>query len=140
MIKHTLILISILFLSACQTLDSSQSLYQRLGEIEGIERITDRFVRLIIKDPRTEAHFKETNLERFYEKQVEHLCNVSDGPCEYTGDDMVTVHKGMNINEAEFNATVEILQQALRENHVSLSVQNQLLERLARMRQEIIYK
>ncbi len=128
------------WLAACQSTAPNATLYDQLGGRLGTEKIADRFVRLVIHDPRTERHFRETNLERFYTKLVEHLCHVSGGGCEYTGDDMLKVHKGMQINQAEFNATVEILQQAMREQQVPLAVQNQLLARLAPLREDIIYR
>lgn len=53
---------------------------------------------------------------------------------------MVTVHKGMNITEADFNAVVEIMQQALRQSDLPLSAQNQLLARLAKMRKDMLYR
>lgn len=130
----------LLALSGCQTMPSGTTLYDQLGGKAGVEKIADRFVRLVIIDPRVKQHFKDTNLDRFYEKQVEHLCQVSDGGCDYTGDDMLSVHKGMNISEREFNVIVEILQQAMNEAQVPLSAQNQLLARLAPMRAEIIYR
>lgn len=130
----------LLTLSGCQTISSATTLYDQLGGKPGVEKIADRFVRLVIIDPRVEQHFKDTNLDRFYEKLVEHLCQVSDGGCAYTGDDMVTVHKGMNISEREFNVIVETMQQALNEAQVPLSAQNQLLAKLAPMRADIIYR
>ena len=135
-----LLIVLIVFCSACQTTSSTQTLYTELGEQAGVEKIADKFVRLLIKDPRTEQHFRETNLDRLYEKLVEQFCQVSDGPCEYTGDDMVTVHKGMNITEADFNAVVEIMQQALLQSDVPLPAQNQLLARLAKMRKDMLYR
>lgn len=138
---HTLLLIVLIALcSACQTTSSTQTLYTQLGEQAGVEKIADKFVRLLIRDPRTEQYFKETNLDRLYEKLVEQFCQVSDGPCEYTGDDMVTVHKGMSITEADFNAVVEIMQQALRDSDVPLPAQNRLLARLAKMRKDMLYR
>lgn len=133
-------LLLMLTLSGCQTTPTGTTLYDQLGGKPVIEKVADRFVRLVIIDPRVEKHFKDTDLDRFYEKLVEHLCQISDGGCAYTGDDMPTVHKGMNISELEFNVIVENLQLALNEAKVPLSAQNQLLARLAPMRGEIIYR
>lgn len=134
-----LLLITIL-LNACQTIGSQQGLYQKLGGKEGVELIAERFIKRVITDPRIEKHFEETNLDRFFEKLSEQLCEVSDGPCQYTGDDMKTVHKGMNISEEEFNVVVEILQLSLDDAGIVLPVQNQLLARLAKMRQDMLYR
>lgn len=138
--KSFSIVLLLLAFSGCQTVPPGTTLYAQLGGKPIIEKVADRFVRLIIIDPRVERHFKDTNLDRFYEKLVEHLCQISGGGCAYTGDDMLTVHKGMNISEREFNVIVENLQLALNEAKVPLTAQNQLLARLAPMRSEIIYR
>ena len=138
--KPILLLSLSIVLSACQTMSSQQSLYLQLGGEEGVELISERFVKRVISDPRTEKHFEETNLDRLFEKLTEQLCEVSDGPCEYTGDDMQTVHQGMNISEREFNIVVEIMQLALDDAKIGLAAQNQLLARLAAMRADMIYR
>lgn len=136
-----LVLFAFLFtIIGCQSIQTKPSLYEQLGAKEGVENIAESFVRLMVRDPRTEAHFRESNLERFFEKLVEQFCEISGGPCTYTGDEMLAVHKGMNITEGEFNATVEILQQAMRDNHIPLAAQNRLLALLAPMRGDMIYK
>lgn len=128
------------FLSACQLLSSKDRLYEELGAQSGIEVMSESFVRRLIKDPRTEGAFKDTDLDRFYEKFVEQICSLSGGPCTYTGDDMTRVHQGMNIPESQFNAVVEILQSAMVDAEISLGAQNRLLAILAPMRAEMIYK
>ncbi len=59
MTQKLLLIVLIALCSACQTTRSSQTLYAELGEQAGVEKIADKFVRLLIKDPRTEQHFKE---------------------------------------------------------------------------------
>lgn len=140
LMKPILLLLLSILLSACQTMVNQQSLYLQLGGEKGVELIAERFVKRVITDPRTEKHFEETNLDRLFEKLAEQLCEVSDGPCEYTGDDMKTVHEGMNISEREFNIVVEIMQLALDDAQVGLSAQNQLLARLATMRADMLYR
>lgn len=141
MLTRPILLLSLsILLSACQTIAPQQSLYQELGGQEGVELIAEKFIKRVIRDERTEAHFEETNLDRLFEKLSEQLCEVSDGPCQYTGDDMKTVHKGMNITEREFNVVVEIMQLALDDADIALAVQNQLLARLAKMRKEMLYQ
>lgn len=80
MTYRLLLIFLIALCSACQTTSSKQTLYTELGEQSGIEKIADKFVRLLIRDARTEEHFKETNLDRLYEKLVEQFCEISDGP------------------------------------------------------------
>lgn len=128
-------------LSACatqQAANSDDNLYQALGAAPGIEQIADNFIMEIAYDPRVFDRFADSNVERFREKIIEHFCYIADGPCEYTGDSMVLVHRGMDINSAEFNAVVEDLIDAMDKAGTPISAQNRLLERLAGLRPQII--
>lgn len=126
-------------LSGCQLLNSSSTLYDDLGGMPVIEKITDNFINEISYDQQIAQHFKDTKIDRFREKLIEQLCNVSDGPCQYSGDSMLDVHQKMNITEAEFNRTVDLLVNAMNQAGVPHRVQNRLLARLAPMRPDIIY-
>lgn len=126
-------------LSGCQLLHSSSTLYDDLGGMPVIEKIADNFINEISYDQQIAQHFKDTKIERFREKLIEQLCNVSDGPCQYSGDSMLDVHQKMNITEAEFNRTVDLLVNAMNQAGVPHRVQNRLLARLAPMRPDIIY-
>ena len=130
-----------LLLGACTTpqmANSESSLYQALGAAPGIEQIADNFIMEIAYDPRVFDRFADSNVARFREKIIEHFCFIADGPCEYTGDSMVLVHRGMDINAAEFNAVVEDLIDAMDKAGTPISAQNRLLERLAGLRPQII--
>lgn len=35
---------------------------------------------------------------------VDQICAASGGPCTYSGGDMVSTHKGMNISDGELGA------------------------------------
>ncbi|HDZ08530.1 MAG TPA: group 1 truncated hemoglobin [Pseudohongiella sp.] len=136
-----MLLCAALTLSACaiqQPSGADDNLYQALGAEPGIEQIADNFIMEIAYDPRVFDRFADSNVERFREKIIEHFCFIADGPCEYTGDSMVLVHRGMDINSAEFNAVVEDLIDAMDKAGTPISAQNRLLERLAGLRPQII--
>lgn len=141
MLRTLLITFATLFaLAGCQSTPGSATLYDELGGMPVIEKITDNFIDEISFDPQIVAHFKDTKIERFREKLIEQLCNVSGGPCEYSGDKMTDVHTKMNITEAEFNRTVDLLINAMTRAGVAHPTQNKLLARLAPMRSDIIYR
>ena len=127
-------------MSACQTANTHTSLFEELGGMPAIEKITGNFIYEIGLNESISKHFEETDLDRFYNKMVEHLCEVSDGPCEYTGDSMIDVHTNMNINEAEFNLVVDLLINALNRSDIPHPTQNKLLARLAKLRGEMLYR
>jgi hemoglobin len=52
--------------------------------------------------------------------------------------DMKRTHAGMDINAANFNALVEVLQESMDARGIAFSDQNRLLAKLAPMHREII--
>lgn len=130
----------IFLIAGCQTAPSKPTLYEQLGGMPAIESIAGNFVYEIGYDQQIVKHFEETNLDRFYGKMIEHLCMVTDGPCEYTGDSMKVVHEGMDITEAEFNRIVELLINAMNRAEIPVRLQNRILARLAPLRGDIIYR
>ena len=84
--------------------------------------------------------FAHVNITRFKRVFADYICQTADGPCRYTGDSMEEVHRGMNINEAMFNAVVEDLITAMNRQHVPVRVQNRLIARLAPTRAQMLYR
>lgn len=129
-----------LLISACAAPPPPQDrqLYEALGEREGIASIVEETLSNIADDARIVALFRDTDIGRLRDKLIEQVCAISGGPCTYTGDAMDTVHRDLDIDEAEFNAFVEDLRDAMDTLKVPKSAQNRLLARLAPMRDEII--
>lgn len=62
-------------------------------------------------------------------------------PCErrpYTGDTMQVVHEPMDLNEADFNALVEDLIDAMEDLNLPVQTQNRLLALLAPVHGDIV--
>ena len=130
-----------LLINACQSVTTKDdSLYHELGGKEGISRFVDVFIYEIGETEQVLHYFEDTNIQRFREKQIEHVCLLSGGPCDYTGDEMIPVHEGMNITESDFNAIANAMIRALDKVNISLSARNQLLAIVASMRHEVLYK
>lgn len=117
---------------------SSSSLYEDLGEQDGIVAIVDQFLWNLAEDERISHQFAETNLTRFREKLIEQFCELSGGPCTYSGDTMKLSHAGMGVGHADFNALVEDLIEAMEAQHIQTGAQNRLLALLAPMHADII--
>ncbi len=126
-----------LLLASCATIQPSSTLYERLGGAKGLEQIVDDFIANIGNDEQVFHYFAKSNVTRFRQGFINHICELAAGPCKYEGDSMVDVHTGMNITESDFNRVVELLVDALEKNNVSYPVQNELLAILAPMRSEI---
>ncbi|WLQ11823.1 group 1 truncated hemoglobin [Hahella aquimaris] len=128
-----------LHLTGCASVSQDASLYRALGGEQGIARLVDRFMEEISYSEEIAPFFVDTDPDRFREKLSEQLCNISGGPCEYTGDSMRDSHAGISISEADFNRTVDLLINAMNKEGVPYPTQNRLLKRLAPMRKDIIY-
>ena len=128
-----------LILSACAAAPQ-QTLYEQLGAQQGVAKIVDTFVELLLADPLIRDTFKDTEMKRLHRTLNEQFCVVSDGPCTYTGDPMKEVHQGFEITNASFNALVEDLQTAMDRNNVPSRVQNKLVAKLAPMQRDIVNK
>jgi hemoglobin len=126
-----------LFLSACTT--THLSTYQQLGGQPKIEEIVDNFITEIEFDPVMFEFFKDSNIDRFREKLNEHICMLTGGPCEYTGDKMEQVHAGMNITESEFNHGVDLFINAMTKADIPHSIQNKILAVIIHTRDQMIY-
>lgn len=138
-IFKTVIALICLSLTAC--VGSQQTtLYDKLGGESGIDKIVNNLVQNIGHDEQVFHYFAEANVKRFKKHLAWHLCDISDGPCSYTGDSMQQIHDGMEINERDFNHLVDLLIDAMYQADVPHPVQNQLLARLAPLRKDIIYR
>lgn len=126
--------------SSSPSLSNSTTLYQELNGQPGLERLVDAFIQEIAGDEQVFHYFAKSNVDRFREGFITHLCDVSDGPCEYRGDNMIDIHTGMKINEADFNRIVELLINAMEAEGIPYRTQNKLLARLAPLRPEIIHR
>lgn len=97
------------------------TLYERLGEFQGISKLVDDAVELHMSNPHVSARFipyKEQPevLKVVKGHTVNFFCAGAGGPQEYGGRDMVTTHRGMNISEQEFLAVVDDILEAMEKN------------------------
>lgn len=137
-VKPLSILAVLIGLALPLSAQASTQLYTDLGEQEGISQLMETFVLEIASDERIVHHFVDTDIERLHRLLTEQVCELVGGPCSYSGDDMVTVHTGMNISHAEFNALVEDLMTAMDMENIPVTAQNQLLALLAEMHAEVV--
>ena len=117
---------------------AEDNFYDELGALQGIGNIVDHLLFEIADNEKIVHHFEDTNIDRFREKFIEQICNLSGGPCEYTGDSMSESHGGMDITEAQFNSLVEDLIRAMETLDVPVAAQNRLLAKLVPMYNDIM--
>ncbi|GAC1303197.1 MAG: hypothetical protein NVSMB10_04960 [Steroidobacteraceae bacterium] len=115
-----------------------KTLYAAMGGEPVLRTAMDRFTDIVEADNRINFTFADTDIKKFKELLFEQLCQISGGPCHYSGRDMRTAHAKLNINTAEFNALAEDLYLALGKAGVSYRQQNKLMTLLAPMQRQIV--
>jgi hemoglobin len=119
---------------------ADDTLWQDMGGIDALKKIASDTADNFLADPRIKATFDNTNMDRFRILLGEQFCTVAGGPCTYTGRNMKDTHKGLHLDNADFNAVVEDLQKAMGKNGVPFATQNRFLARLAPMQHDIVTK
>ena len=115
-----------------------RTLFDRLGGLPAIRAVVDDFVGRTTTDPRIKERFFNTDATHLKAMLVEQVCQATGGPCHYSGRDMKTVHGGMELVNAEFDALVEDLTLALDRYHVPAREKHQLLTALASMKPDVV--
>jgi hemoglobin len=114
------------------------TLHDELGGQAGIAALVDAFLNRVADDYRIVDSFSGANISRLRRLLEEQFCEVSGGPCTYTGESMEESHRGMGLRETEFNALVEDLIYAMEDLGIRVPVQNRLLAKLVPMHGDIM--
>ncbi|MET3105288.1 hemoglobin [Oxalobacteraceae bacterium GrIS 2.11] len=126
--------------SAAINSEVSEEVFQSFGGKAGISKVVDDFLLIWQADPRISQRLADADVDRLGLLLKEQINQLTGGPAMYSGKDMKTVHDGMGIRNAEFNALAEDLQLAMEKNGVSSRAQNKLLAKLAPMQHDIVTK
>ena len=134
-----LVVLACLVLTGCQSFhrEPDNSLYLQLGERAGIADVVEDLLYLIVDDTRISHQFKGINVAQFHRHLTDQLCELSGGPCEYSGREMRESHAAMGITNTQFNALAENLILAMEQNNVPTAAQNRLIKKLLPMYPDI---
>ncbi len=116
------------------------TLYNDLGGLEVLTKVVDDTLALALADDRIKDTFKNSDMKRVAKMIAEQFCELSGGPCKYSGDPMKEVHQGLALSNMQFNALVEDLQMAMDKSNIPSRTQNKLLAMLAPMQRIIVTK
>lgn len=125
--------------------NSEPTLYTRLGGIDVISKVTDKFLTNVVADDIINSRF-EAAVGNHYRLQVlrnnliDQICAATGGPCQYKGQTMLEAHTGMQISATEFSAFMADLAAALDFCEVAEREKNDLLTILTPMESDIVDK
>jgi hemoglobin len=119
------------------------SLYKRLGGYDALAAVTDDFLGRLSSDPQFAKFFaghSTDSIKRIRQRIVDQLCNVTGGPCAYTGRDMKTSHAGLGITEKDWDASVKALVATLDKFSVPAKEKDEVLTTVSTLKKDIVEK
>jgi hemoglobin len=120
------------------------SLYERLGGTYNIATVVDDFIERLLVNATLNANpaLKEARARvpkaglKFHVAAL--VCEVSGGPCKYTGRTMKDSHQHLNITQAEWEAMVADFKATLNKFNVPQREQQELITIVGSTRNDIV--
>jgi hemoglobin len=120
------------------------TLWERLGGEAGVTKIVDEFINAALKDPKVNFYRdpkyvpQREQVVKLKTRTVELISSLAGGPLKYSGMSMKDAHKGMGITNAEFDAAVGHLRNALHNAKAKPEDERILLSAVNNMRKDIV--
>jgi hemoglobin len=115
-----------------------QSVYEEIGGHEAVEAVVADFYDRVFADANLAPYFEDTDRAELYTHQIEFISAVAGGPVEYTGAEMREAHAHLAITDRDFEAVVQHLDSALRDNDVPDRHIEIILDRVAKLKSPIL--
>jgi truncated hemoglobin YjbI len=126
---------------AQQPASPSDALYGRLGGYDVIAAVADDFLAWGWADKQLSRFFaghSEGSFKTLRQHVVNLLCELTGGPCVYTGRDMKTAHKGLRVTEADWKVADDLFVAALSKHKVSPQEQSEFMQIIRNMKSLIV--
>ena len=117
---------------------AEQTLFEQIGGEPKLRATVDTLVEVMLADERINFTFANTDLAKFKGFLYDQICELTGGPCKYTGRDMKTAHEKINSTNGMFNALAEDLYIAFDKHGVPYRLQNKVMALLAPMQPDIV--
>ncbi|MEO7507823.1 MAG: group 1 truncated hemoglobin, partial [Pyrinomonadaceae bacterium] len=129
--------------AATPTDAQTKTLYQRLGGYDAIAAVSDDFIGRLAADKQLSrflSGLSDDSKGKLRQHLVDFLCKATGGPCVYTGRDMKTSHKGLGINESDWQAGVTDLIATLDKFKVPQKEKDEVVAAVAGLKNDIVEK
>ena len=127
-----------------RTAAAGKSLYERLGGLKGITLVSDDFIDRLVKNATLNKN-KAINAGRksspppYLKFQVSQLvCEVTGGPCKYTGKNMKEAHAHLHITENEWKIMTADFKKSLDKFKVPEAEQKELFDIVGKTKGDIV--
>ena len=131
-------LIATSLLACASAAHAEATLYEQIGGEPVLRKTVDEFMIIMEKDDRINFSFGNTDTAKFKQLLFEQLCNITGGPCAYTGRTMKESHEKLAINNTMFNALAEDVYLAFDRAGVPYRLQNKVMAIFAPMQRDIV--
>ncbi|QDL07840.1 group 1 truncated hemoglobin [Brasilonema octagenarum UFV-E1] len=118
-----------------------KSLYKRLGGYNAIAAVIDDTAQIVFNDPLIGKYFiglSTNSKQRLRQLLVDQFTQAAGGPAVYTGRSMKLSHSGIGLTNAEYDAFVNGIAQALDKNGVNQPEKDEVLAFANSFRGEIV--
>lgn len=129
-----------------QAQQAQPPLYERLGGLKGITVVVDDFIDRLVanktlnKNPAINAG-RVSSPAPYLKFQVSQLvCEVSSGPCKYTGKGMKESHAHLNISEGEWDVMAKDFKKSLDKFKVPAAEQKELFDIVGKTKADIVVR
>ncbi len=138
--KHGLVgaVAAALLLAGC---GGPQPLYDRVGGFATMSHIGDSLVVDIGRDPVLMRRFKGfsvADIQRQRTANVVFACELAGGPCRYRGLSMERIHRGMDIDDDEFDRMLALFAAAAKRASPDPGAADELTARFAGLRSAVV--
>jgi len=123
---------------------SKPPLYERLGGLYNIAAVVDSFIEKLVvnstlnANPAINSARKPERLPGLRVHVSTLVCEVTGGPCKYSGRDMKSTHAPLNISEKDWDAMVADFKKTLDEFQVPAAEQEELIGIVATTKADIV--
>ena len=117
---------------------AESTLFEQIGGEAALHKTVDEFAVIVEADERINFTFADTDIPKFKQLLFEQLCNITGGPCKYTGRTMEESHRKLKATNAMFNALAEDLYLSFDRAGVPYRLQNKVMALLAPMQRDIV--
>lgn len=111
--------------------EPTPSLYERIGGQAAIQEIVRLMYERVLRDETLAPFFANTSMDHLRHMNTEFIASALDGPVQYSGAELVAVHRGRGITRAHFSSFVGHLAVALEQQGVSPTDVDAVLGRIA---------
>ncbi|RXZ44272.1 group I truncated hemoglobin [Crenobacter cavernae] len=132
--------------ASAQQVEAQKLLYDRLGGLKGITVVVDDFINRLVsnktlnKNPAINAGRKSAPAPYLKFQVSQLVCEVSGGPCKYTGKTMKESHAHLNISEKEWDVMAKDFKKSLDKHKVPAVEQKELFDIVGKTKADIVVR